>query len=336
MPPDPRISYSFTAPVFDLDRMQPKLWQSGGDGRTLILNLQPRWEALLPALSGLDLVMACAVAGPLSLATALAPASMNPVPDSCLWLCLESGTELNAAVLGAAAVVIEHQDGHTFASLQFFDRSGEGALKLLATNGTDLECFHDLARQFGTGQQRISNALPPPAALDLAAPQGKTLCAIRAHWLSLTRSLPDDFFPGHPGVPRLAALRAAGPGLAWRAPQKAALAAVSALTLHDGPLGAAVRTAAAFVPCGFYPQRFKTCGCGATFFSDAVQLTLRRRHAPGAEVWVTRFANHRQDVRCLEFYDGNGRFCGGIGLRPEADDTHHALWNSILSCPAVA
>jgi len=333
--PDSRISYSFPAPAFDIDRMRSELWQSSTDSRTLILSLHPCWEELLPALSRLDLVMACAVFGPLSIATALAPVLFNPVPDSSLWLCLESGTELDGAQLGAAAIVIEHHHSHTFASLQFFDRSGEGVLKLLATNGTDLEAFHHLARQFGCKHQPQRSLQTERPPVDLSSPDPGALHSMRAQWLSLTRTLPDDTFPGVPALARLAALRAAGPTRAWQVCHKAALAAVGTLSLHHGPLGVAIRTAASFLPAGFYPLRHEACGCGTTFFSDTVQLTLRSRPQSECEVWVTRFSQGTQDVRCLEFYLPSGHFCGGIGLRPEAETYHHTLWNGVLSRPSV-
>lgn len=331
--PDSRISYSFPAPTFDIDRMRPELWKSSADRRTHLLSLRPCWEKWLPALSKWDLVMACARLGPLSIATALAPLVLTPVPDSNLWLCLESGTELDTSQLGAAAIVIEHLHGHTFASLQFFDRSGQGVLKLLVTNGTDLAAFHALACQFGCRRQTLypqSSEWPP---LDLSPPTPETLTTVRTQWLSLTRTLPEHTFPGQPTLARLAALKAVGPVRAWPISTKAALAAVGALTLHKAPLGAAIRTSASFLPTGFYPLRHEACGCGTTFFSDTAQLTLHPLPNASAEAWVTRFTHGTYEVQCIEFYLKSGHFCGGIGLRPEAETRHHVLWNGILSRP---
>jgi hypothetical protein len=331
--PESRISYSFPPPTFDIDCMQPELWRASKDGRTLILSLRTCWKKWLPALSKWDLVMACARLGPMSIATALAPIRLNRVPDSNLWICLESGMELDTSNLGAAALVIEHLHSHTFASLQFFDRSGQGVLKLLATNGTDLATFHAFARQFGCKRQtlsQLSSELPP---LDLSPPDPETLAAVRTQWLSLTRTLPEHTFPGQPTLARLAALKAVGSTRAWQISTKAALAAVGTLTLHQAPLGAAIRTTASFLPTGFYPLRHEACCCGTTFFSDTVQLTLHPHpHSTNsAEAWVTRFTQGTHDVRCIEFYLNTGHFCGGIGLRPEAEPRHHTLWNGILS-----
>lgn len=331
MSSEPRIAYSFTRPAFDLDRMRPDLWRVAKNGQTLVLHLQPCWEDLLPGLAKLDLLMACAVTPAMSVATALAPARLTPLPDGRRWLCLESSMELDAARLGSASMVIEGQGDHTFASLQFFDRNDDGVLKLLATNGTDLRAFHALARQFGIEGHDAEATGQAGAALEHGELDEAQSRAVRAHWMSLSRTLPEDAFPGLEGVSRLAALRAAGLDLAWRVPPQAARAAVSVAMLHDAPVGAAVRTPASFLPAGFYPQRCSSCGCGATYFSDSVQLTLRHQTESAVEAWVVRFASGAREVCCVEFYDEEGRFCGGIGLRPEAAARHHRLWNSVLS-----
>jgi hypothetical protein len=328
---EPRISYSFPQPPFDLSKMRPELWHTSADGKTQILCLRPDWGRLLPAVAELDLVMACAAVGPLSVATAIAPLELTPVPDSSLWVCLNSGLEVDAAELGAAALVMETQRDQTVSSLQWFDRRGEGALKVLATNGTDLERFESLAGRFGVRPRRLHASSETLGCLEHLPVEAKTLRDLRVNWLSLTRTLPEDYFPGQPKLTRLAALRAAGADLAWEVPAKAALAAVSTATLHQAPLGAAVRTSASLLPAGFYPQRYQACGCGTTFFSDYVQLTLRRNPSELGETWVTRFRTATQDVRCVEFYHPCGRFAGGIGLRPEASAWHHQLWNSVLT-----
>jgi hypothetical protein len=333
--PESRISFSLPTPAFDLGRMRPELWRRSSDRQTQLLSLRPSWEELLPALSRLDLVMACAAVGPLSIATALAPVRFTLVPDTSLWVCVESGTELDGAQLAAAAIVVENHLSYAMASLQFFDQEGTGVLKLLATNGTDLEALHDLACQFGCPHHSWPSQPIERALMDLSAPDPAALEALRAQWLSLTRTLPDDVFPGVPGLARLAALRAAGPSRAWQVCQKAALAAVGTLSLHHGPLGAAIRTAASFLPAGFYPLRHEACGCGTTFFSETVQLTVRRPSTADWEVWVTRFSQGTAEVRCLEFYLSSGHFCGGIGLRPEAEPYHHTLWNGVLAKPPI-
>ncbi len=330
MSSEPRIAYSFTRPAFDLDRMRPDLWQVVKNGQTLMLSLQPCWEDLLPSLSKLDLLMACAVTPAMSVATALAPARLTPLPGGDRWLCLETAMELDASRLVSASMVIEGQGEHTFASLQFFDRHGDGALKLLATNGTDLKAFHHLARQFGIEMDETEKRVEDQALAHRTLDEDEA-SSVRAQWLSLSRTLPENDFPGLNGVTRLAALRAAEADLAWRVPAQAARAAVSVAMLNDAPVGAAVRTPASFLPAGFYPQRCSSCGCGATYFSDSVQLTLRQPQARQGEVWVVRFANGAREVCCLEFYDDKGRFTGGIGLRPEAAPKHHQLWNSVLS-----
>ncbi len=331
MSSEPRIAYSFTRPAFDLDRMRPDLWRVVKNGQTLVLNLQPCWEGLLPALSRLDLLMACAVTPAMSIATALAPACLAPLPDGRRWWCLASAVEWDASRLGSARMVLAGQGEHTFASLQFFDRNGDGALKVLATNGTNLKAFHALARQFGIEASEGEDEEVSATELEHRDLDDAEVRVVRAHWMGLSRTLPENSFPGLDGVSRLAALRAAGADLAWQVPAQAARAAVSMAMLHDAPVGGAVRTLASFLPAGFYPQRCSSCGCGATYFSESVQLTLRQQGETPGQAWVVRFANGIREVCCLEFYDDQGRFSGGLGLRPEAAVRHHELWNRILS-----
>lgn len=332
MPNESRIAYSFTQPAFKREQMRPDLWRLLPHTHTWVLNLQPCWEALLPELTRLDLLMACAVTPSISLATALAPAALTPLPDGERWLCLESALEVDTRQLASVCLVIEGQGAHTFASLQFFDAAGQGALKLLATNGTDLQAFHELARRMGIEPDATLEPVPQahsnPPSRELTAAEK---AAVRAHWLSLSRTLPEDAFPGLEQVSRGMALRVAGAERAWQVSMKAARAAVSLAMLHGAPIGVAVRTGAAVLPAGFYPQRCSSRGCGTTYFADATQLTLKHPATSEGAVWVVRFARHHHEVCCLEFYDKMGRFSAGIGLRPEASPRHHRLWNSLLS-----
>lgn len=322
-----RIAFSFVPGTFDIARMKPALWEVDEEMGSAHVPLDARWERLLPALSRTGTLMACAPSGPATVAVALEQARFEPVPNSADWVCLESGIEICPANLGGVIAAIEElEGGQQTASLQFFDRHGEGCLKLLATSRTDLAGFEGLVGRHATVRQSTHFGSEVSRPLLDAEPDPQT---VRSLWDGLRRTLPETSFPGQEGVSRRRALAVAGAERAWQVRSTALPPLLRAMTLADAPLGMGLRNSAVFLPAGMYPSHWSDCACGTTLFSTAAQLTLRHliHHS---EVWVTCFIVKSQEILCLELYDKHGSFCTGIGLRPEATSAQLAQWNEWL------
>ncbi len=323
-----RIAFSFVQGTFDIDRMKPVLWQVEEDTASAHVQLDARWERLLPALSKVGILMACAPSGPATVAVALENARLEPVPNSADWVCLDSGMEVCPANLGGVIAAIEGlEGGQETASLQFFDRNGEGCLKLMATNRTDIAAFEALVGRHAAARHSTSfgnRVMPPSQGGD--SPDAQT---VRSLWDGLRRTLPETFFPGLEGVSRRRALAVAGPDHAWQVRTTSVSSLMRVMTLADAPLGVGLRNQAVFLPVGMYPSHWNDCACGTTFFSTAAQVTLRHL-IHQSETWVTRFIVKSREVLCLELYDRQGRFCAGVGLRPEATPAQQEQWNDWL------
>lgn len=320
----PRIAFSFEPGIFDIDRMRPARWEVEEGTEAGHVPLDARWELLLPALARCGTLMACAPSGPATVAVALEGARFEAVPDSADWVCLESGVEICPASLGGVIAAIEGlESGRQTASLQFFDRRGEGCLKLLATNRTDIAAFEALVRRHASAHLAAHFGTPVMLLPRLeTVPEART---VRSLWDGLRRTLPETSFPGLEGVSRRRALAVAGPDLAWPLRTSSVSSLLRVMTLADAPLGIGLRNEAVFVPVGMCPGHWNDCACGTTFFSSAAQFTLRHL-IHQCEAWVTRFEALGQEVLCLELYDQAGRFHAGVGLRPEATRAQQVQW----------
>lgn len=320
-----RIAFSFEPGTFDIDHMNPTLWEVDEEMGSAHVQLDARWARLLPALGRAGILMACAPSGPATAAVALERARFEAVPDSADWVCLESGVEICPANLGGVIAALEGlETGQQTASLQFFDRQGDGCLKLLATNRTDIAAFEDMVRRHASARHTAHFGQKAAASSRwvTATPDART---VRSLWDGLRRTLPETSFPGLEGVSRQRALAVAGPEHAWRLRTASVPSLLRVMTLADAPLGIGLRNEAVFVPLGMYPSHWSDCVCGTTFFSTAAQFTLRHL-IHESEAWVTRFVAHRREVLCLELYDHEGRFCAGVGLRPEATNGQQEQW----------
>jgi len=322
----PRIAYSFPARTFDLRRVRPEWCFEADEGAALAIHLDGRWEKFFKALRELGLVMVTAARGPLSMATAWEKPVFQGYPGGDEWLCLESGAEIRPAAFGGAMAVVESVGHQQVASFQFFDRSGEGCLKILVTNWSEHEVFEDLVARHASGRRSIQFGQKAEARTETPAP---AQAEVRQLWNGLSRSLPDTAFPGLEGVCRLSALAAVGQDLAWRLPRRVVRQALQNMTLAQVPLGGAVRNEAVFLPTGFFPTHWGECGCGVTFFGETSQLTVRGCGHRGQD-WATRFMLGGEEVICIEMYDVRGEFSGGIGLRPEAARWQRQQWNDLL------
>ncbi len=321
-----RIAFSFSPGIFDIKRMQPAFWDCDEESGSAHVQLSARWHRLLPMLSHCNLMMACAPAGPVTAAVAVPRLRFEPVPDSSEWVCLESGIELCPANLGGVLAALEPLHGGQYAaSLQFFDRSGEGCLKLMLTNRSDLSAFEHLVLKHATPQYvaRFAQSGAAPTAAPKEKPDAHS---VRRLWNGLRRTLPMNTFPGLEGVSRRSALAAAGPEHAWRVREDAVLPLIRAMTLADAPLGLGVRNDATFLPAGLYPAHWADCCCGTTFFASTTQVTLRHE-INESEVWAVRFMVNGEEILSVEVYDCCGSFRAGLGLRHEAHALHRQQWN---------
>jgi putative heme degradation protein len=324
--PSPRIAYSFPSFTFDLRRVRPEWCFEADGGAARAIHLDGNWSGFFRNLRELGLVMVTAARGPVSLAAAWEKPVFQSYPGSDEWLCLESGAEIRPAAFGGAMAVVEDVGDQQVASFQFFDRSGEGCLKILVTNWSDHEVFEDLVARHASGRRSISFGQKAGTRAETPAPDTVT---VRQLWNGLSRSLPDTVYPGLEGVSRLSALEAVGRDLAWRLPRRVVRQALQSMTLGQVPLGGAVRNEAVFLPTGFYPTHWGECGCGITFFGEASQLTLRGCGHRG-QTWATRFLLGGEEIICIEMYDVRGDFAGGIGLRPEAGKWQRDSWADVL------
>ncbi|MFT4061832.1 MAG: ChuX/HutX family heme-like substrate-binding protein [Edaphocola sp.] len=95
-------------------------------------------------------------------------------------------------------------------SLQFFDKSGEAVHKIYATDGTNLDAYHDLAKRYTAAEQTAEVAATPyPAKPAEKADADIDVAGFRAAWSELKDT--HDFFGmlGKFGVSRLQAMRIA-------------------------------------------------------------------------------------------------------------------------------
>lgn len=322
----PRIAYSFPAYTFDLQRVHPEWCFEADEGAALAIHLDGNWPRFFKHLKELGLVMVTAARGPVSMAAAWEKPAFQSYPGTDEWLCLESGVELRPSAFGGAMAVVETVGQQQVASFQFFDRLGEGCLKILVTNWSDHEVFEDIVARHASGRRSIPFGQKSKVRPETSAPDTET---VRGLWKGLSRSLPESAFPGMEGVSRLSALEAAGQDLAWRLPRRVVRQALQNMTLAQVPLGGAVRNEAVFLPTGFYPTHWGDCGCGTTFFGEASQLTLRGAKHRG-QTWATRFTLGGEEVICVEIYNRCGEFSGGIGLRPESAKWQRDQWNGLL------
>lgn len=324
-----RVAFSFNAGTFDLRRICPEWYFETDDGRCTAVRLDHRWERLFGSLRELGMVLASTSSGPLTLKdTWLQPAFLR-LPESDVLLDVESGCEVRLSALNSALAIVEDVGDQQLASLHFLDSTGRGMLKILLTSGSDLTAFEQLV---------MAHSFTPFHAKDrhLASPLHSARCSgkpdaasVRALWSGLSRTTPGDFFPGLEGISRHAALSAAGADLAWLVSVDAVQEAVQQAVLHRLTLGGAVRNSAVILPAAFRPSQSESFHGRTTWFSDLGQFTLCAHHSL-CRTWAVRHSTAIGDVVCLEFYDAEDRFCGGLGLRPEANaqDQHH--WKHAL------
>lgn len=322
----PRIAYSFPSSTFDLRRVRPEWCFEADGGTAMAIHLDGNWTRFFKHLADLGLVMVTAARGPVSMATAWEKPVFQTYPGGTEWLCLESGAEIRPSAFGGAMAVVENAGDQQVASFQFFDRNGDGCMKILVTNWSDHEVFEDLVARHASGRRTLPFGQKADARPEMPPPDN---VAVRQLWNGLSHSLPDTAFPGMEGVSRLSALEAVGQDLAWRLPRRVVRQALQNMTLAQVPLGGAVRNEAVFLPGGFYPTHWGECGCGTTFFGEASQLTLRGCGHRG-QTWATQFTLSGEEVICIEMYDVRGEFAGGVGLRPEASSWQREQWNDIL------
>ncbi len=359
-----RIAYSFPEGTFDLRSLCPHAWFEADDGWTTAVRLGGHLPSLFRRLEHLGVILVSAQSGPVSLADTWERPSFQWVAHTGEFVELRSGAEVRLAALKTAMAVVQEVEDQQVASIQFFDAQGAGGLKLMMTNWSDLEFFEALvtihARSREEGQadgrlerlglnlnpggaassstrglgHRAGGAMPAvPAMEDSATTQAQghahDAATVRRLWSGLARSLPDSDFPGMQGLSRREGLAMAGGDMAWAVSREQVLRAVEAMAARGVLMGGAVRNGLAILPAAFRPRHWNPCGCGQTFFSGRSQFTLRRCCGAG-EAWAVRFSTATDEVVCLEFYDEEGRFSGGLGLGAEATAEDHGCWRELV------
>ena len=329
-PPDslPRVAFSFRSGTFDLRSIRPDLCFETEDGFSTAIHLDERWQSMFAKLQNLGVVLASVQSGPVCVADTWERPTFQRVPGSRELVELETGTEIRLSSMKSAMAVVEETQSQQIASIQFFDVTGAGCLKIMVTNWSDLGAFEKLIVAHGrlpegpllTGKKKLP---PLSSASEVDAKKVETL------WPGLARSLPETYFPGLEGVLRRDALSEAGETFSWQVSSAAVQRAIEEMARRHVALGTAIRNEAVFIPALVKPNRWNFCGCGQTFFSDYSQFTFR--HCCGNwEAHAVRFATDTDEVICLEFYDNRGQFCGGLGVRPEAALEDHVCWNEAL------
>lgn len=321
----PRIAYSFPEDTFDFRVRHPKLYFETQNGNATAIRLDGNWQTFFKRLPELGLIMASTSSGSVSMATAWGSPAFHEYPGAAELVCLESGTELCPSALSGGIAVIEEYQGMQVASFQLFDRQGEGCLKLLLTNGSDLEVFDDLVKRHGIHYRRELFGQKCETKLESAKPNTVT---VRRLWNGLSRSLPDSNFPGLDGVTRRTALEVAGKDLAWRLPYWVVRQAFQLMCEEDALMSGAIRNEAVFMPAKLVFSRWGQCDCGTTWYGPLSQLTLRT--AEVHDIWATRFVRGASESISLEWYDPQGRFCGSMGVHRNAEWRHHEQWIQLL------
>ncbi|QIF00666.1 ChuX/HutX family heme-like substrate-binding protein [Roseimicrobium sp. ORNL1] len=355
--PLPRIAYSFKQGTFDLKSLAPHLWFEADDGWSTAVRLGGHLQSLFRRIEHLGVVLASAQSGPLSTADTWERPSFQWVSHTGEFVEPSSGAEVRLASLKSVMAVVQEVEDQQVASLQFFDASGEGGLKLMLTNWSDLDYFealisiHGRAREEGSSRQRLlggkgndndkANAMVVPTRNAVpfeerdeegAVLSGFTADMVHPLWSGLSRTLPDSHFPGVPGLLRRDALALAGGQHAWQVSKDMVLRAMEDMVMRGVALGGAVRNGVSYVPMAFRPKHWNQCGCGQTFFGECTQFTLRRCCGSAWECWAVCHTNAKgtDEVVCLEFYDSQRRFCGGLGLSTGATSGDHACWRGWL------
>jgi hypothetical protein len=321
-----RIAYSFPAGCFDLRRLCPAHYFETNGGATVAVQLDRRWAALFKNLRETGLMMVSAAHGPLSMAVAWERPPFESYPGSLSWINLDTSAEISPAAIGNALAVVETVGDQQMASFQFFDRHGDGCMKILMTNWSDRDAFETIV--LAHADERGPVFTTPRECLESSQviPDVEN---VRALWHGLSRTFPDSNFPGLPGVTRHAALCVAGDDLAWQVPRWVVRHALSAMTSQGAAIGGAIRNNIVFLPIGYQPASWGEHDCGTTWYGEDAQITMRGCMQPG-ETWVTSFKRDDDESLCIEFFDRHKDFCGGIGLRPECDIWQYREWAEIL------
>ncbi|MEZ0273924.1 MAG: hypothetical protein ACAH88_03395 [Roseimicrobium sp.] len=346
--PLPRIAYSFQQGTFDLRSLSPNLWFEADDGWSTAVRLGGHLPSLFRRIEHLGVVLASAQSGPLSVADTWERPSFQWVSHTGEFVEPNSGAEVRLASLKSVMAVVQEVEDQQVASLQFFDTAGDGGLKLMLTNWSDLDYFEALISIHGRAKEEEGAAKKPASEATGKLPRrrvfseeqdqedailsGFSADVVRPLWPGLSRTMPDSQFPGVPGLLRREALSLAGGDFAWKVSKEAVLRAMENMATRGVALGGAVRNGLSYIPTAFRPKHWNHCGCGQTFFGECTQFTLRRCCGNAWESWAVRHMNAAgtDEVVCLEFYDSRRRFCGGLGLSSGANVGDHACWRSWL------
>lgn len=320
-----RVAYSFRAGTIDLREWCPGLWFEGDDGRAVAVQLDGEWDKIFSRMAELRTVLATVRSGAVYAADTWWEPDFQSLPGTHTWFDISTGTEIRSTAIGSAMAVVEHFGNQQIASLQFCDRQGQGSLKIMMTEGSDLQAFEDLVISRAAASSSSNSDRCETSANSSKSGLLPETGTVHSLWNGLQRCTPGRWFPGIPGVRRLDALKAAGFSHARPVKTQTLSQVMETMTQSGAAVMTRIHSASALMPLQLKLTHWKDCHCGRTFFSSSSQLTLRTDSA--LEAWAIQLTG--QHV-ALEVYDNRGQFAASFVLDSKATAEHRHLWQESL------
>ncbi|HWL54591.1 MAG TPA: ChuX/HutX family heme-like substrate-binding protein [Chthoniobacteraceae bacterium] len=185
------------------------------EGGEVCAALSCDWDALLSGMSELGPVALITHNRSVRLAMLVEQVDFAHEPLSDSYIELQSGLIADPQEWTYALAVQENLPSGAIFGFQFFDRTGQGQLKVVLTREAQLEHFFAMVEEHGVGGYPPACAEEPPSRTSDATPPllpGRTL--LRGLWKRTRHETGGRFFPGLPGITRLAALQNVGDDLA--------------------------------------------------------------------------------------------------------------------------
>jgi putative heme degradation protein len=326
-----RVAYSFPAGTFDLRASQSHLCCSSEEGDCSYVGLRPDWEGLFSSIRHLHVVLGAAAAGPLSVADTWEYPHFLPLPELRTLFDPDTGVEIRLDGLGSAIAVIDDHGSQQTASLQFFDLHGQGCLKIMLTNFSDLTAFERLLKRYACPLKGPEGRIPRGREVSRSQGTSQTTAIpeLAAVWQGSCRTRPGTKFAGLGDIQRKDVLRHLADDDAWCCTDKVVPEVLQTATLTALPLAVSVQNEATYFPAVLTPSHWHPCPAGLTFFSPYAQVTLREGRAAG-EIWTTRGAATHDEALLLEMFDTDGSLYGTLGAAPGASDAERHAWNKLV------
>ncbi len=290
------------------------------EGGEICVPLGNRWEELLGELEGLGPVALITHNSHVRLAALTAAPEFAPEPGSTSYTELRSGLHVESADWAYALAVQEEVILGTIFGFQFFDHHGKGQLKILLSREAQIEHFLWMLRRHGVGGYPPD----PEAEVPGCGPSNPVMPdreALRALWPITRHEIGGHFFPGLPGVTRLAAVQAVGEPYARQVGFEAVLAWILQLRRKGMLMRFSLYSRRLTHAATLAPHRVERCPQGLHLFDQENELHFLR----GEELlyWVIRAGGHD----ALEVIDASGR---RIGLISCGEPSEAPLWDRWL------